>query len=77
MITAWILAYYSYATKRLRLPLMLAFACFSTFNVCMSTTELGSGNAVMGYSVILGCGLGVSLSAIVTVAQLSAPPELM
>lgn len=77
MITSWCLAIYSYRVKRIRAPIMLAFTCFATFNVCMSTTQLGSNNAVWGYPVILGCGLGVSLTALVTAAQLSTPPELM
>ena len=43
----------------------------------MSTTTVGSGAAVWAYPVFLGGGLAVALCALVTAAQLSAPPELM
>jgi hypothetical protein len=77
MLSSCILAVYSYMAKRIRLPIMLAFGCFAAFNICMSTTTTGSNNAVWGYPVLLGCGLGVSLTALITAAQLSTPPELM
>ena len=77
MITCWCLAWYTFTTKRLRAPLMLAFGCFAAFEICMATTQVGSAKAVWGYPVFLGCGLGVGMTALVTAAQLSTPPELM
>jgi hypothetical protein len=56
---------------------MIAFACFAAFEICMATTQLGSRTAVWGYPIFLGCGLGIGMTALVTAAQLSAPPELM
>lgn len=56
---------------------MLAFACFAAFEICMATTQVGSRTAVWGYPVFFGCGLGIGMTALVTAAQLSAPPELM
>jgi hypothetical protein len=70
-------AFYCYKYKRLRVPVVVAFACFLAFNICMATTTLGSGKAVWGYPVLLGIGLAIALCGLVTAAQLSAPPELM
>ena len=68
---------YCYQTKRIRVPIILAFAAFLTFNICMATTELGSGRAVWAYPIFLGMGLGIALCGLVTAAQLSTPPDLM
>lgn len=43
----------------------------------MATATPGSSNAVWGYPVLLGIGLGACLIALLTVAQLSTPPELI
>ena len=43
----------------------------------MSTSGLGTNDAVWGYPVILGTSLGMSLVVLVTIAQLSTPPELI
>lgn len=72
-----LLSAYCYKTKRLRFPAIFAFTCFLAFNICMATTTLGSSQAVWGYPLLLGLGLSTALCALVTAAQLSAPPELM
>jgi len=43
----------------------------------MATVGLGSAKAVWGYPVLLGIGLGWSLTYLVTAAQLSAPPQMI
>lgn len=43
----------------------------------MASVDLGSSNAVWGYPVLLGAGLGLCLSLLVGVAQLSTPSALM
>lgn len=43
----------------------------------MISVKLSSGTAVWSYGVFLGIGLGISLNALVVVAQLSIPPELI
>jgi hypothetical protein len=75
--TSWCAALYTYKFKRVRLPSVLAFIFFVAFEACMASTQLGSRYAVWGYPVLLGCGLGLSLTAIVTAAQLATPPDLM
>ncbi|EXJ67493.1 uncharacterized protein A1O5_09506 [Cladophialophora psammophila CBS 110553] len=70
-------AIYCYRYKRLRAPMIFAFSCFLAFNICMATTTLGSGTAVWGYPVLLGCALSVALCVLVTAAQLSTPPHLI
>lgn len=46
--------------------------------VLMATAKLSSNIAVTwGYPVILGIGFALTLTAVVTAAQMSAPPELM
>lgn len=43
----------------------------------MATVKTSSSTAVWGYVILLGIGLGLSLTCLVTVAQLSAPPRLI
>ncbi|MCJ1472599.1 hypothetical protein MMC13_001248 [Lambiella insularis] len=69
--------YFVYKTKILRTPILVAFVSFLIYNICMATTTVGSQKAVWVYPIFLGFGLGVVLSGIVAVAQLSSPPELI
>jgi hypothetical protein len=68
---------YCSRTKKIRVPMILAFTCFLTFNITMSTTQLGSGKAIWGYIVFLAFGMSMGLTTVMTAAQLSAPAELM
>ena len=68
---------YCYKYKRVRLPVMFAFSCFLAFNICMATAGLESRSASWGYAVLMGLGLAVAVTALVTAGQLSAPPDLM
>jgi hypothetical protein len=43
----------------------------------MATSTLSSVTAVWGYPVVLGVGLGWSLTYLVTVAQLGTPPHMI
>lgn len=70
-------AWYCYKYKRLRALTIVAFLFFLLFNVCMATTNQGSRNAVWGYAVLFGAGLGIVLCSLLVAAQLSAPGDLM
>ncbi|KAH7632551.1 major facilitator superfamily domain-containing protein [Sordaria sp. MPI-SDFR-AT-0083] len=63
--------------KRVRWITVASFIIFVVFFACMSTSGLGTNDAVWGYPVILGTSLGMSLVVLVTIAQLSTPPELI
>lgn len=68
---------YCTTTKKVRYVTFIAFVIFTAFFICMATANKGSSMAVWGYPVLLGWGLGMTLIALVTVAQLSTPPELI
>ncbi|KAK3350586.1 major facilitator superfamily domain-containing protein [Neurospora tetraspora] len=63
--------------KRVRWITVASFCIFVAFFACMSTSGVGTNNEVWGYPVLLGTALGMSLCVLVTVAQLSTPPELI
>jgi hypothetical protein len=63
--------------RDLRYPMMVGFALFCVFMVCMATADLDSGTAFWGYPVLFGFGLGILLNTIMTTAQLGTPPELI
>ncbi|RDW76097.1 hypothetical protein BP5796_06918 [Coleophoma crateriformis] len=69
--------FYCAKTKTIRLPTVTAFVFIIVFFVCMATVTPASSNPFWGYAVLLGVGLGVCLCALVTVAQLSTPKELI
>ncbi|KEF60624.1 uncharacterized protein A1O9_02185 [Exophiala aquamarina CBS 119918] len=64
--------------KSVRWPAVFSLTCLMVFNVLMATIKVDSPRAVLwGYPVILGLGLGSCLIALLVVAQLSTPPELI
>lgn len=65
------------ATRRVRWITVLAFVIFGAFYAAMATVGPESNTAVWGYPVLLGFGLGMTLTALITVGQLSTPPELI
>ncbi|KAI9048965.1 hypothetical protein LZ554_006814 [Drepanopeziza brunnea f. sp. 'monogermtubi'] len=65
------------STKRVRIPTVVAFCSMIAFFICMATATPGSSDAVWAYPIFLGIGLGICLCALLTVAQLSTPPELI
>ncbi|KAF6813564.1 PEP5 protein [Colletotrichum sojae] len=64
-------------TRNVRWPTVVAFVSMIVFFVCMATTTPATSNPVWGYPVFLGIGLGICLCTLVTIAQLSTPPELI
>ncbi|KAK5069235.1 hypothetical protein LTR64_008610 [Lithohypha guttulata] len=64
-------------TKSVREPIVVSFVMFMIFYVLMATANLRSANAMWGYPIFLGIGLGWSLTYLVTAAQLSAPPHMI
>jgi MFS family permease len=68
---------YCSITKKIRWITVASFLIFVVFFACMANTDATSSQAVWGYPVFLGFGLGLSLCVLVTVAQLSTPPELI
>ncbi|KAH6854698.1 major facilitator superfamily domain-containing protein [Chaetomium sp. MPI-CAGE-AT-0009] len=64
-------------TRRVRWITVAALALLLAFFVCMATSGRGSDAAVWGYAVLMGVAFGVVLTTLVTVAQLSTPPELI
>ena len=68
---------YCSRSKTIRLPLMLAFGSFALFDALMASLNLSTRKNALGYAVFFGLGLGTALNALVVVAQLSTPPELI
>ncbi len=73
ILTGW----YCAVARRVRWATVLAFLIFVAFFVCMATSNLQSNTLVWGYPVLLGFALGMTLTTLVTAAQLSTPPELI
>ncbi|KAK3955662.1 major facilitator superfamily domain-containing protein [Pseudoneurospora amorphoporcata] len=72
-VTGW----YCAATRRVKWATFVAFGLFIVFFICMATTTRKSNTPTWGYTVFLGSALGMTLTTLVTVAQLSTPPELI
>lgn len=68
---------YCAMTKRVRWVTVLAFVIFVAFFIGMATSGPSDSTKVWGFPILLGTGLGLSLCALITVAQLSTPPELI
>jgi hypothetical protein len=69
--------WYCSRTRRVRWISVGAFLVLLVFFVCMATSGKGSDGAVWGYAVIMGVAFGIMLTTLITVAQLSTPPELI
>jgi hypothetical protein len=72
-----ITGFYCSRTKTVRLPLVLAFVSFTIFCAAMASVNPSMRRNALGYSPFFGIALGTALNAIVTVAQLSSPPDLI
>ncbi|KAK7408177.1 hypothetical protein QQX98_009644 [Neonectria punicea] len=68
---------YCTITKKVRWVAVISFLIFVAFFACMATSDEHSDQHVWGYPVLLGSALGMTLITLVTVAQLSTPPELI
>lgn len=68
---------YCTATKKVRVATFVAFIVFVAFFAGMATTTRGSNKAAWGLPILMGWGLGMTLVAIVTAAQLCVPHALI
>jgi hypothetical protein len=68
---------YCTKTKTIRGPLVLAFASFATYCATMAALEASQPENPLGYVVLFGLGIGISLNALTATAQLSTPKELI
>jgi MFS family permease len=69
--------WYCTRTRRVRWITVAAFVLLVVFFVCMATSDAGSDDAVWGYAVLMGVSFGILLTTLITLAQLSTPPELI
>ncbi|KAF6802436.1 siderophore iron transporter [Colletotrichum sojae] len=77
MVGSLICGWYCAVTRRLRWLTVVAFLIFVVFFACMATTNRGSSDPVWFYPVLLGFALGMTLTTLITAAQLCIPPELI
>jgi MFS family permease len=77
--TAVLVGAYCSMTHRIRVPAVVGFVFMVVFFVLMaaSNPSAASNRNVWGYPVLLGVALGSVLCALVTIAQLSTPKELI
>ncbi|KAK3392896.1 major facilitator superfamily domain-containing protein [Podospora didyma] len=76
-IAACCTGWYCAVARRVRWASVLAFVIFVAFFICMANTNQNTDLPVWGYPVVLGIALGMTLTTLVTAAQLSTPPELI
>ena len=77
MVGAGMAGFYCAVTRKVRWITVIAFAIFVVFFVCMATAGRESDNPVWFYPVLLGLALGMTLTTLITVGQLSTPPQLI
>ncbi|KAF6824041.1 siderophore iron transporter [Colletotrichum musicola] len=77
MVGSLICGWYCTVTRRLRWLTVGAFLVFVVFFACMATTNRASSDPVWFYPVLLGFALGMTLTTLITAAQLCIPPELI
>ena len=68
---------YTSRTRDARWITVLAYVIFTTFFGAMASADRHSGTLLWGLPVLLGTALGISLNTVVTMAQISTPPELI
>jgi MFS family permease len=68
---------YCATTRQVRWGTLAGFSLFAFFFATMASATRSSSVPVWGYSVFVGSGIGISLVLLITVAQLSTPPELI
>lgn len=77
MVGASLAGLYCAIARKVRWITVLAFLIFIAFFAAMATTNRKTDIPVWGFPVLLGFALGMTLTTLVTVAQLSTPPELI
>jgi MFS family permease len=69
---------YCSVSKSIRLPATCAFVMFMIFNILMANIHVQTSSTnIWGYPIFLGVGLGMGLSSLLAVGQLSTPPHLI
>lgn len=68
---------YCAKTKKVRWATFVAFVIFVAFFAGMATTNKSTSMAAWGLPVLMGWGLGMTLVALITAAQLCVPHELI
>lgn len=74
---AFATGWYCAAARRIRWVTVAAFTVFLVFFICMATAGPASGRAVWFFPVLMGAALGMTLTSLITAAQLSTPPNLI
>ena len=64
-------------TKMIREPTVISFLAYVVFFALMSELKLDNVAGTWGYPILMGFGLGWSLTYLVAAAQLSAPAHLI
>ena len=77
MLGASLTGWYCARTKKVRWITVLAFLIFVAFFATQANTNRSSNSVVWGTPILLGAALGMTLTTLVTAAQLSTPPELI
>ncbi|KAK5047654.1 hypothetical protein LTR84_006319 [Exophiala bonariae] len=77
IVAAWVAGTYCSWSRTVRLPTMVAFFSFCLFGGLMASLNPSKLNSMIGFAPFVGIGLGTALNALVVVAQLSIPPELI
>ncbi|KAM5349039.1 hypothetical protein ACJ41O_008862 [Fusarium nematophilum] len=77
MVGALLTGLYCAVSRKVRWITVLAFLIFVSFFASMATTNRLTDKPVWGYPVLLGFALGMTLTTLITVAQLSTPPQLI
>lgn len=69
---------YIWRSRSVRIPTVTGFIAFILFFILAATAKESTPEAnFWGYMIFLGAGLGLLLTTLVVVAQLSTPPELI
>ena len=77
-LSACVAAVYCSVKKVVRTPTIVAFVSFLLFNILLAVVKYTTPESnTWGYPVFLGIGLGICLTALITTAQFSTPPDLI
>ncbi|KAH8901206.1 MFS general substrate transporter [Thozetella sp. PMI_491] len=76
-VGAFLTGLYLAVTRKARWITVSAYVVFVVFFVSMATTNRDTDQQTWGYPVLMGTALGITLTSLVTIAQLSTPPELI
>ena len=77
MTGAIVTGFYCAQSRRVRWYTVFAYALFVAFFIAMATTNRTTDKPTWGYAVMLGLSLGMTLTTLISAAQLSTPPELI